>query len=429
MNEDSILLLEDMDAGRWQVVQQVATELNLDYYPKSSQFRDALLSVDEWLHFLTERRPFVCIDLRIGKDGGSSHLTNQEDIDAIVQQIQANPAIQALDCQAYFDRIQQHQFEWVHKIATLTLGISIKLGLRCVLVTGGTDTKVDEYLNIEPVPRLMPFTPESLRQAILTKPGTGYTLDDLWRDTREFNVHDDLDRQETFKSLRQLLGLNPKSKTWISHLNDNQVNESLKTLCGQTATTQEGDKPLSLLGAFHLLMGAIALKTEKPADTIPIDITIEPDNGYFRQKIMPYQSMELARVTVRLLYKLFGQIVLYDEGHEQAGRIMIQSIHLHPGGLDITLDLHARRSNWKTGKSLSLADSINYAARNYLDSPILEKITVGEVARLTTDFNQAANIKDSGGFAEGLIFPQGSGIEIHSLKDKTLLRLKPCPTS
>jgi hypothetical protein len=430
MNEDSILLIEDEDIDRWKTVKNVATSLNLDYYPKTSNFLEALTSVDEWLHFILEKHPFVCIDLQIGCDGGFSQSILRRDVMEIVRKIQNHPKIQSLDCQDSFDLIQQHpRIPWIHKVSTITATIAQKLDLRCVTTTDGAYTQIEELLGIDPFPRLKPFTPETLRQSILSNPSTGYNLQDFWRNTQDLDVHQENDREEVFKSLRQLLGIDPKSHNWLANLSDYPIAECLKTFCGKTATIQGGEKSLSLLGAFHVLMAAISLKAKKTANSIPIEIVIEPDNGYFRHQVIPYQSMELARVTVRLLYKLFGQVAVYDEGSERAGEVMIQRIHLSADGLDITLNLHTRLQNWKAGKTLSLAETLNYAARNHLEFPTLAPVTTGEVSKLIIDFNQAANIKDQGGFSEGLIFPQGGGIEVHSIKDQTILRLKPCPIS
>jgi hypothetical protein len=427
VNEDTILLIEDSDISRWRVVQETSRTLDIDYYPKTTDFRSFLHSVDEWLIYLFERRAFVCIDLRLGGAGGLGNDILHGDVIQIIEKIQANPRVQALEINEIFERLRQPKVEWTYKIATVVAAIVHNRGLRCVTTTDGMDTKIEEFLGIKPFPRLMPFTAENLIREIHGADWREYLLSHLWRDTRHLNFHDDCDLQKGLQYFRQMLG-NISESDWPFGMSNNAVVESFKSLCGVNSLAEGGDKPLSVLASFYLLVNAISVKMRKPAHILPIEITLVEPDLQAKQAVLPYQSRELARGSIRHLYRLFTQIVCYDEGHERAGQLMIQRICVSSSGIEVILDLDPRARNWQANKP-SLAHTIHLAARNCLELPDIELAAAGEVSSMIVAFNQAASIQDRNGFSEGIIYPSGYGLGIHAEQDTTLIRLKTCPTS
>lgn len=192
MIEDSILLIEDNDHDRLEVVKQVAEELGVQYYPASDDFVEALLSVDRWLYFILEKRPIIVLDLRIGKTGGISKNLLEEDIMEIVRKIQLHPGVKKLNCSEIFDTIiSNDKIDFFHLIYLMILVIADKRQLRCFAITGGMFLDVKKIIGIDPGFPIIDFTFDNLINYIRNHNFIDYTLQDFWNDTKKINFHEE----------------------------------------------------------------------------------------------------------------------------------------------------------------------------------------------------------------------------------------------
>jgi hypothetical protein len=479
MKENIIILIEENYNIRLKHVISVAKLLNIDCYPKSEEFATLSLSINEYLNLIFTQQPYICVNLYIGE--------TSEEVDEIVNKILEDHRIAELQskCSIKFDIVTEIAvFHWEKRIACLIALISQAIGLRCSIIHSHKKfTSIEELLDRDDTvvhfyfkqTSLNSFSHENLYKIIyLDKIILALSLEEFWEKTNGFNCHINAEQNEdaivnqdykkALPILKKFMGTNLDKPLIYDGLIDSNLirtylSDCLQGICGVTSTVgiKDGKKPLSLFGAFHILLGAIAFTHEKPANFIAAEELFEQENinikiegkdensyKYLTKSVLPKQDIELARASVLLLYEIFKLLAAYFQGspdNPRRGKILIQSIQLDKDGMKINLCFNPI-THKKTDRKNSLADTLHLIAGEdfthyikdikFIDPhPSFDELE--NYAQLSTyihAFNQAASISNGRFGKEGslenprLIFPLNrSVIKVYSVQDTTILHL------
>jgi hypothetical protein len=221
---------------------------------------------------------------------------------------------------------------------------------------------------------------------------------DLFLNRTEGISHDGLDQQPAVgrTELRHFIG--HEEVQWPYALSDAHVREALKSLCSSVACVRGGDRPLSVLGAFLVLLSAIAHRSgaEGIAAT---NIQIDGGPNDF-EALLPFQFRDMARDTLKHLYDLFAALV-YERGSEES-QSTVRSIRVEPTHLELRLSINPLASH--SIQKANLATAIG----NYLTTKVGYRrahTLWGNSAVAIVEYWLRANLRTDKRDDDGRIFP------------------------
>ncbi|TYQ30500.1 hypothetical protein [Pseudanabaena sp. UWO310] len=464
----SILLLDDSDNQNLNTVIRIATELGLEYYPYSYELGNIKCQVTDWVQFLLDKHPYICINLHLGESGGSSHFLLYEEVDEICQFLQEHQKIKEICNEKFIEKYQKfcgYDLHKKYKLAFWMVYIAevYKLKISLIVIKGRDHTFETSLVDLLDDPEKLthrfdknnnPFNYDNLRKVILPPPPLrkSITLKEFLTKTETVNWHGISKKENGFNDLSDLIGLDVTDRSFLDSLPDKGtlIEECLKHLSGIDACVHgNGSNCLALFGSFFILLGVINRKDIQFASKVKPEIiyvsefaTSHNGFGYLLNPVLPLQSQKIAKLSMMLLERLFQEIVI----HKKTKELMISSIKLCDKGMTITLDgLNIfGRSDKTTGETiLQLLNNayIKSIPFNILverfpdlfevsDIPETNSMTTGEFSIIFNTFNWLANGQDRrlDLMSTNEIFPKDNGIKIYPSTDgtKTILRLKVC---
>ena len=224
------------------------------------------------------------------------------------------------------------------------------------------------------------------------------------------------------------------------------MEEALKGLCGITAKFNNGTYSLDILGAFFLLLGAIASKLGgNPWELIKSLTVIDPPAANLNSHILPDQQPKIAGRSIELLFNMFLELI---ENKDAPHQLLIQKVHLTPEYLEVhvgfdpfserqnhpmlpTQVVHALGKMFRHGKYGLTSEAKKEQANDQTNALNLPEGHSGTVSKAVAEFVHLLNIH-SVAKDHALLFPHGSfhlRTKSENGKHLTIFRFNKCKTS
>lgn len=129
----------------------------------------------------------------------------------------------------------------------------------------------------------------------------------LWNKTATKDVHKPEDKDVVLGHLKTFIHW--EEQTWPGNFTEETVVEAVKGICGVPSRIRGGEHQLTVVGAFFILLAAIADKRGRkntPEDVAKVGLI---DNGsQLLTNILPYQEPVVAQRCLELLYDIFIEL-------------------------------------------------------------------------------------------------------------------------
>lgn len=246
-------------------------------------------------------------------------------------------------------------------------------------------------------------------------------LETFLRKTNSLDVHGNgnrTDRDKAFGELMSFLGTTEKSfvhkiqkyrhRSCIK-FSVEQIQQCMITMCGKKSLLRkDGDQPLSIMGAFLYLLGAIATKY---GDCFPKGIEyklcIKDHNSIRNEGILPYQSPKTCEATIRAMFETFLRLT-WDK---EQGRVL-KKVYINDRQLELRLNIDATVP--REGRPSPLCSSVGlYLAGKHK----------GDTSSAFGKFFVKSHTCDTGVRNPECIFPPACRVELGYKDGETVFRL------
>ncbi len=239
------------------------------------------------------------------------------------------------------------------------------------------------------------------------------------KNTEDLDIHTNVEHaKKAFDALMIFLGtdeelffdklgsIRDKSAIKINYKN---IRQCMITMCGKDSLLNGGNEPLSLLGAFLYLLGAIATKNKVCfPGAIGFKSYIRHSESIRSEIILPYQSKERCHATIKAMFEMFLRLT-WDEVEN---RCVLKKVLISDMQLELRLEIKATVA--RPTRQTALQDSIGHC---------LAGMHKGHTSSAIKNFFQNSYICDTKVRNSQCFFPPACRIELGYKNGETVFRL------